>query len=127
MLKNKLIILFSYCIILNYFGDALGSNLQLFAPLLWLGFGSLFQQFIAVLILICYFYLAFSSFLYPYNNRKLGIYMAISVFCMSLIPTIIQINKNPTNTALKFFITLVIFILTTIYVLKISQKNPVQI
>lgn len=61
MLKLKLLLLLSYSIILNHFGETMNSLPQLFAPFIYLGFGSILCKILAVLLIASSIYLAISQ------------------------------------------------------------------
>jgi hypothetical protein len=117
MLKHKLLILLSYSIIINYFGEGFEKIPQLFAPIIYIGFGgSLWSLLNGVLLILVFLYLMFSSFLFPYHQHKnllLGIFAFLHV---SLIPSLLNINQFPNSSKISFVITYVLFISASVYV-----------
>jgi hypothetical protein len=117
MLKNKLLILFSYSIIINYFGEGFATIPQLCAPIIYIGFGgSLWSLITGVLLILVFLYLLFSSFIFPYHQHKNLLLGITSFLHISLIPSLLNINQFPNSSKISFLITYILFIATSIYV-----------
>ena len=89
---------------------------QLFAPVIFLGFGNMLYQLLAVLLFSSFIYLTISQLISPYKNGYNFVYGIIIVFIISLIPSFLNIGIYPKEALLKFLITVSIFFITTIYV-----------
>jgi hypothetical protein len=117
MLKNKLIIFFSYCVILNYFGEGFEKILQLFAPVIYIGFGgSLWSLLNGVLLILVFLYLMFSSFIFPYHQHKNLLLIIIVFLHLSLIPSLLNIIQFPNASKISFIITYAMFTIASISV-----------
>lgn len=117
MLKHKLIIIFSYSIIINYFGEGFEKIPQLFAPIIYIGFGrSLWSLLNGVLLILVFLYLMFSSFLFPYYQHKNLLLGITSFLHVSLIPSLLSINQFPNSSKIYFMITYILFIISSVYV-----------
>ncbi len=129
MLKLKLLLLLSYSIILNRFGETMNSLPQLFAPVVYFGFGNILYQILAVILVATFIYLAISQLISPYKNGYNFVYGIIVVFIISLIPSFLNLGIYPREALLKFLVTVSIFFITTIYVfikmrqIKIDNKD----
>jgi hypothetical protein len=129
MLKLKLLLLLSYSIILNHFGETMNSLPQLFAPIIYLGFGNILYQILAVLLIASSIYLAISQLIYPYKNGLSIVYGSMILFIISLIPSFLNLGNYPNDALLKFTISVSIFFIMTVYVfikmrqIKIDNKD----
>ena len=129
MLKLKLLLLLSYSIILNHFGETMNSLPQLFAPFIYLGFGSILYKILAVLLFTSFIYLAISQLISPYKNGSRIFYGIIVLYIISLIPSFLNLGNYPNDALLKFTISVSIFFIMTVYVfikmrqIKIDNKD----
>lgn len=129
MLKLKLHLLLSYSIILNHFGETMNSLPQLFAPVIYLGFGNILYQILAVILVASFIYLAISQLISPYKNGYSIVYGIIVLFIISLIPSFLNLGNYPNDALLKFAISVSIFFIMTVYVfikmrqIKIDNKD----
>lgn len=129
MLKLKLLLLLSYSIILNRFGETMNSLPQLFAPVVYFGFGNILYQILAVILVASFIYLAISQLISPYKNGYNFVYGIIVVFIISLIPSFLNLGNYPNDALLKFAISVSIFFIMTVYVfikmrqIKIDNNN----
>lgn len=118
MLKSKLLLLLSYGIILNYFGETLHSLPQFFAPILYLGFGSFWYQLEAILLIICFLYLGLSSLLFPYNEGKGWLLIILIFISATLLIPILDFTSFPKTAQWKFGISLMIYAFSLIHIIK---------
>jgi len=124
MHKYKLLILFSYCIIINYFGETISSLPQLLSPFVYFGFGSIFYQLLGVLLLFSFLYLLLTSLVFPYKNEYKLLYGVIVIFIVSLIPSFLTLKKYPQVAFWKFLFTSSIFLISCVFtVLKMRKIN----
>ena len=93
----------------NYFGETVRSSPQLFTPIIYIGFGSLFYNLMGILIIISFIYLIFSSLLLPYNKDKTLLYVIACFFLLTLVPSFIQINSFPKQGVIMFIISVIPF------------------
>jgi hypothetical protein len=102
---------------------------QLFAPVVYFGFGNILYQILAVILVATFIYLAISQLISPYKNGYNFVYGIIVVFIISLIPSFLNLGIYPREALLKFLVTVSIFFITTIYVfikmrqIKIDNKD----
>lgn len=102
---------------------------QLFAPIIYLGFGNILYQILAVLLIASSIYLAISQLIYPYKNGLSIVYGSMILFIISLIPSFLNLGNYPNDALLKFTISVSIFFIMTVYVfikmrqIKIDNKD----
>ncbi len=127
MLKLKLLLLLSYSIILNHFGETMNSLPQLFAPIIYLGFGNILYQILAVLLIASSIYLAISQLIYPYKNGLSIVYGSMILFIISLIPSFLNLGNYPNDALLKFAISVSIFFIMTVHVFMKMRRMKIDI
>jgi hypothetical protein len=102
---------------------------QLFAPFIYFGFGSIFYQILAILLISSFIYLVISQLISPYKNGYGIVYGIIALFIISLIPSFFNLGNYPNDALLKFVISVSIFFIMTVYVfikmrqIKIDNKD----
>ncbi len=122
MLKLKLFIFFSYALIISSFGEPFNYLPRLFLPVVLLLSANPILIVMALLMVIAFAYLIFSSILKPHSTKKSIFYIIIVLFLLSLVPDIIMIIKQPQKASFWFITSAIVFLCVAVYVLVQLKK-----
>lgn len=108
MYKEKLFLLFSYCIILGHRGDKLSVLPKLMDPLLIMAGFPL--TIIGALIGLSFLYLFFSAILKPYGKNIFVLRPILIVFSLSVILEFFGFNQLSTSLQIYFIASVSLYI-----------------
>jgi hypothetical protein len=123
MFKQKLLILLTFCIILNYFGEVLNGVPMLFSPIIFLAFRNILYSIASFLLLLSYLYLFLSSLLYPYSNNKIWVKIIVCFYILLLVPSFLMLPFFPKLAIWRFLISCIPFFTYIIFLIKNELKT----